>query len=172
MGAVQQRMAAFVRVCGAALRDPLLAKLMARAVGIARPKRIGDPALIDMRALCASLAGAPAPLGPAAAALGAALDQRLIKWNRARTPRFGGVSAYWKPAPDIAAESLIDPWMTPLLYNRLAISADTQWDRLALQPLQGKEAQMSKDATFGTKKPGTKKKAAGKSTARKATKKR
>jgi hypothetical protein len=63
--------------------------------------------------------------------------------------------------------------MVPLLYNRLAISADTQWNRLALQPLQGKEARMSKDQTFGTPKPGapkgTKKKAAGKTTARKRT---
>jgi hypothetical protein len=177
MGTVAARLSGFVKACHAALRDPALTKLAARAVRVARPKRIGDPALIDMRALCSALTDAPHPLGPAAAALGSALDERLIKWNRARTPRFGGVSAYWKPSPDVAAESLIDPWMTPLLYNRLAISADTKWNRLALQPLQGKEAlDMSKDDTFGTRKPaarkGSKKKAASKSTARKAAKKK
>jgi hypothetical protein len=171
MDAVQARMATFVRACGAALRDPVLAKRMARAVNIARPKRIGDPALIDMRALCTALTGAPGALGATAAALGAALDGRLVKWNRARTPRFGGVSAYWKPSPDVAAESYVDPWMTPLLYNGLAISADTEWNRLALQPLPGEEAQMSKEDTFGTKKP-TKKKAARKTAAKKASKKR
>lgn len=128
--------------------DPARCRRCVNALEAARvgypddPMDPGDPALLDVVTLCDNLQRLEAdPVAGPAAALGDAIRSRVVTSHHAQRDRYRGISVYYKPVNradfkrshvqaggDVADQDAAD-------YRRLALSQDTGWDRIALNPL-------------------------------------
>jgi hypothetical protein len=104
--------------------------------------RPGDPALVDIPAMCENLqALAPDPVAPVAARLATAVD-RVIVAHYSLKERFRGLSIFYKPRNrrDVERSFVMSSGEDEIRadeasYRKLALNQATGWDRVALRPL-------------------------------------
>ena len=88
----------------------------------------GDPALIDLPALCRRLRV------KAASDLGDAITRFVVSPNEsANGSQFGGVSIYVNPSEAERRRSRVAPRVDSDMYRRLMISKTTEWPKVALR---------------------------------------
>lgn len=147
--AVAAPLKALADALDAARSDPARSAACAKALEGARigfpddASNPGDPALVDVPTLCDGLAAlAPDPVAAPAAALGAVVNDRLVRWHHAQKDNYRGVSLYYQPVtPRDVRRSFIlsgnpdDAARDAAHYAQLALCQATGWDRIALKPL-------------------------------------
>jgi hypothetical protein len=125
-------------------RQSCAAALEAARVGFPSDRtRPGDPALLDVLALCKNLRGLGTdPVVSPAAALHDIVDRRLVTWQHSQAGRFHGISIYYKPVTTndldrsyIQAATEADTLDDADAYTKLALNERTGWHRIALNPL-------------------------------------
>lgn len=146
--AVAGPLKALAAVLDEARADPARCRACVTALEAARGGHVGDfenpgdPALVDVLTMCDNLQRLePDPVAAAAAAVGAVVRTRVMKAHHAQKDRYRGVSLYYKPVSrsdvkrsyihvdgEVGEQDAAD-------YKRLALSVDTGWDRIALNPL-------------------------------------
>jgi Clostripain family len=101
----------------------------------------GDPSLLDVPTLCEQLqTTGVAHVEDAAKRLGEVVGTRLVRWHHTQQQRHRGIALYYKPVTQkdkdhscIYDEEFFEG--DAASYRQLALSLDTGWDRIALNPL-------------------------------------
>jgi hypothetical protein len=142
-------LAALTRALEDARQDPRRRLACARALEKSRcgfpddASNPGDPALLDVPTLCAQLGALERdPVAGPARALGAVVQERVVRWHHAQTPRYGGIGLFYRPVSSrdrdrsyIFASSDEDVARDAEYYAALALSRATGWHRVANHPL-------------------------------------
>lgn len=148
---------ALVEGIDGARSDAMRSRRLRRALESARigqpdnHTRPGDPALVDLFTLCASLRRVDTDrLGQRAIALidaiwgpeftgdeAIARTDKLVRWHGSSSRAFHGISAYYRPTTRRQTEASAVAWYEDSKsYQELALCAGTGWDRIALQPIE------------------------------------
>ena len=145
---VREPLKALANALEAARTERTRAAACSRALEAARvgfpddPRNPGDPALLDVRTMCDNLqrlARQPAVAGPARA-LGEVVEGELVKWHSSQHGLHRGTALFYAPVKkkEIARSHIFDEATAAQdgrKYRQLALSKDTGWDRIALNPL-------------------------------------
>ena len=146
--AVKEPLKALATALEAVRAQPARASACSEALEAARvgfpddPRNPGDPALLDVRTMCDNLqklTRQPAVAGPARA-LGEVVEGGLVKWHSSQHGRHRGTALFYEPVKkrEIARSHIFDEGTAAQdgrKYRQLALSRDTGWDRIALNPL-------------------------------------
>ena len=101
----------------------------------------GDPALLDVPTMCEHLAKLdPDPVAAPARALGDLVKGQLVKWHRSQKAQHRGIGLFYRPtvAAHFKRSHLYEEGTAEgdaKHYRQLALSVETGWDRIALNPL-------------------------------------
>jgi hypothetical protein len=146
--AVTKPLSDLVDALQTARQNPARRAACADAIDRARvghnPAKLGDPALLDVPTMCENLqAIGPGPVGRAAKRLGEVVTTKVIKAYHSRSARFRGLNIYCKPVTQadfnrsfIEASDEQDIRDDARYYKTLALSRETGWDQIALNPLK------------------------------------
>ncbi|MEO8360536.1 MAG: clostripain-related cysteine peptidase [Vicinamibacteria bacterium] len=145
--AIAQPLKALADTLDAARHEPSRLSACAKALESARvgfpgePANPGDPALLDVPTLCDNLLKLENdPVAGPARAIGNIVGSRLVKWHHSVGGQHRGISLYYQPVkPEQVERSCIydsgSAAGDAAHYKLLALSQDTGWERLALNPL-------------------------------------
>jgi hypothetical protein len=140
---------ALVQSLSEARMDPSRRLTCSRALEAARRGNVadhanpGDPALLDLPAMCDNLqALSTDPVASSAATLGDVVRNNLIQWVYTHKHTYSGLSIHYRPATAagisasfIEAASPDDLKADAEYYRNLALCRATGWDRISLAPL-------------------------------------